>query len=315
MIYDIGRMKTFFKKTIKHLLRVPSNATLSWENYIKYNKLFFGKYVYKRQYSADDVVGAMCKLGLKEGSNLIIHCSWDEFYNCTSSPRDLIERILSVIGPEGTLCMPAMPLLRKNKVFNVKKSVTRAGILAEEFRKYPGVKRSINERHSVCAIGPLSDYLLSEHHLGETCWDEKSPYYKLSQIDALVFVMGLGKYWPGTIIHCVEALLRGKLPYYTDMFLPAKTEYKYVDYDGIEKSYWNYNLVSSEHKRRKIGYFRLRKVVKKYLKGMYSQISNLQIARYEADFVLKTLLSMAKRGEDVYVLPSKKGYIFDNNAN
>ena len=303
--------KKKIKKIIRKILGIPTGGDISVESFIHYQRLKYGRFFYKKKYSADDVVDTMCKLGLKKGSNLIIHCSWDEFYNCTSSPRELIDKILSVIGTEGTLCMPAMPLLRKGKVFNVRKSVTRAGILAEEFRKYPGVKRSINERHSVCAIGPLSDYLLSEHHLGETCWDEKSPYFKLSQIDALVFVMGLGKYWPGTIIHCVESILRGKLPYYTDMFLPTKTEYKYVDYDGIEKSYWNYDMHSSGKNIRLISYIKLRKIVKQFLNGKYEQISNLQICIYAASYMLPTLVSLAEKGKDVYLLPRKKGYYFN----
>ncbi len=94
--------------------------------------------------------------------------------------------------------MPAYPLLRnENSIFDVRNTPTGAGLIAEEFRHYPGVKRSLNRQHSVCALGPMSDFLLGEHHLSKTCWDEKSPYYKLGEINAIVFTLGLGKVFVG----------------------------------------------------------------------------------------------------------------------
>lgn len=299
------------EKIVRKVLGIPKGQGLTLFHFIRSKRLKYGPYFYKRKYTANDVVCAMKKMGLTKGSTLLVHCSWDDFYNCTSTPEELINEILSVIGEEGTLCMPAYPLLRKNRIFNVKKSVTKAGILAETFRTYPNVKRSIHVSHSVCALGPKADFLLSEHHLGETAWDEKSPYYKLSQVDGLVFNLGIGKYWIGAIVHCVESILRGKVQYFSDMFFEKKTEYLYIDYDGTQKSYWNYDMPHSGKHLRWTSYFRTRRIAKKYLKGKYLKISNMQIEMYNASYVIPTLVSLGRKGVTTYLLPLKHGYKFE----
>lgn len=298
------------KKIIKHVVGIPNNVSFNIENILHYNRLRLGKRLFKKTITAKEVVETMQSLGMKEGSVVMVHCSWDEFYNCVDTPEDLIKSILTVIGTKGTLCMPAIPFIRGKKIFNVNRTVTNAGLLAESFRTYPGVKRSIHVQHSVCAIGPQSDYLLLEHHKGETCWDTHSPFYRFSEVGALVFAIGLGKFWPGTEIHCVESLLKNELPYYSDMFEKDKTEFFYVDHNGEIKSYFNYDLCKSKEHRREISYFKCRRIVKKYLKPKYAQISNLQIAAFEASDVVSTLVKLARQGIDVYGKPSKKGYKF-----
>ena len=298
------------KNRIRKIVGIPLNESLSLDSFIKNWRLKLGPYFYRKKYTAKDAVDVMKLAGMKEGSVVFIQSGWAEFYNCTSSEEELIEEILRAIGVNGTLAMASMPLHRKGKIFNVKKSVTSAGLLAEAFRKYPGVKRSINVRHSVCAIGPQAEFLLSEHHLGETAWDKKSPYYKLSQLNALVFGLGLGKYWVGTIIHCVDSLLKDEIPYYHDLFFEEKTEYKYIDYDGIEKSYWNYDMPETGPKIRVGSYFRNRHICRKYLHGRFQQISNLQITCWDANEVVPTLVALGRKGIDSNLLPSKKGYKF-----
>lgn len=54
-------------------------------------------------------------MGMKNGSNIFIHSTWDEMYNYNGSEENLIDAILEVIGPEGTLIMPACPYYVKGK--------------------------------------------------------------------------------------------------------------------------------------------------------------------------------------------------------
>ena len=86
-----------------------------------------------------------------------------------------------------------------------------------------------------------------------------------------------------------------------------KTEYHYIDYDGQEKTYWNYDLT----KARTSSYVLTRKITKKYLNGKTSQISNLEIVCFETKEMLETLLALARKGIDTYYIPSKKGYKFE----
>lgn len=182
-----------------------------------------GKIIYHKKYTADDIVQAMKCLGLKKGSLVCIHASMMEFYNYIGTASQLIEKILNEIGPQGTLMMPAFPNAPhdhtvENYIFDVEHSPTGAGYLAETFRKYAGVKRSCNVRHSVCAIGPLTDYLIKDHTKGHDCWDTTSPWYRLCEKDGLVFNLGMPKSYIGTFHHVVESLLHDKFKYWAQFF-------------------------------------------------------------------------------------------------
>lgn len=293
------------KKVLKFLLGIDPKEGLNERSFIRSWHRRIGPFIYKEKYSARDVVNAMERAGMKRGSTILIQSSWREFYNCTNTPMELIDEILKALGPEGTLCMACMPIIVKGKPFDISTTKTYAGYLSECFRHYPGVKRSIN-RHSVCAIGPNADYLLSEHHLGETPWDEKSPYYRLSQVDALVFGLGLGSYWMGTIEHCPESLLRGEVPFFTDLWTKTKTDYPYIDVDGKEKVCQNYTFRTT----RLISYFKQRHIIRKYLHNHYQQVSNLQISCFEARKVVSVLMELARKGKTIIRYPFSFGYHF-----
>lgn len=300
-------------KFAKKILRIPQNQSLSFRNFQKYLRLYYGPIFYKEKISTSNILEAMKNMGMTEGSNVFIHCSWDEFYNYEGSEEELIDAILNVIGQSGTLIMPAFPLLKSGKIFNVKKTVTSAGMFAEIFRKYPGVKRSINIQHSVCAFGPQADFLLSEHHLGETCWDEKSPYYKLSQINTLVFSLGLRKYYIGAMVHCVESILRKEVPYYASFFKSEPTWYNYVLNSGNEiLQYKHYELADGKYIRisKHLG---TAKITKKYFNPefcCFSKVSNLRISMYRANLVIPKMIELGRKGIDIYKYPRKKHDLF-----
>ena len=296
---------------VKPLLGISQKENLSVRAFIRCWHRRLGPLFYKKKYTPAEVVAAMERAGMKRGSTILIQSSWGEFYNCTGTPEELIKEILKSLGEEGTLCMACMPKLGCDNIFDVRNSPSKAGYLSECFRKYPGVKRSISLRHSVCGIGPNADFLLAEHHLGETPWDQKSPYFKLSQVGGLVFGMGLGPYWLGTIAHCVESLLKDELSYYHDMWKEQKTRYFYIDYDGVKKSYLNYDMPESGRRIRYTGYFKSKRMIKKYLHNHYQQVGNLQISCFEAAEVIDVLVSLARKGVDINLLPLKHGYKFE----
>lgn len=289
--------------------------------------LFFKKWkkkilknVYTKKYTAGDIVDIMKQMGMGKGSIVFIHSSMTEFYNYKGDARELIDKIIEVIGEEGTLMMPCYPKNKKqiikncvqhqiaDVVFDVNATPSGAGYLSEVFRTYPGVKRSINIQHSVCAWGKLSDYFISEHHLSETCWDEKSPYYKMSQKDeTLVFALGLS-YFLGTMIHCVESLLRFKYRYFT-LFFERKVTYTYRDKNGNISTH-TMRTDNVERKRSK------KKIIKKYFdKNEFhvKTISNLRVEMVRAKYTLDLMLHLAEEGITMYSKPSPKPYLKDGH--
>ena len=270
-----------------------------------------GKLLYHQKYTADDIVATMCTLGMKRGSTVCIHSSMKEFYNYQGTAEELIQKIQKVITAEGTLLMPAYPNPRYQKdpnyIFNPKTDPTLAGHLAEVFRKRPDVVRSINIQHSVCAWGKYAKWLTEEHAMCTNCWDEKSPWYKMTTQEALVFTLGLNKHYIGTFDHCVEAILYKEYEYWRQFFTVQKT-YRYYDTDGTIKDYTciEGNLERRTHEQRLIRYFTSRMYNKK-------KISNLLIKVFHSKPCLERMIELGRKGITMYYVPSTKGYQFDTN--
>lgn len=259
-----------------------------------------------KKFNTQQLIDVMKKCGMKEGSNVFIHSSWGEFYKYTGTSTEFIEAILETIGPKGTIGMPAFPK-NKYELFDVRKTPSYAGYLTEVFRNYPGVKRSLNSQHSVCAIGPMSGYLLNEHHLSETCWDKKSPYYRMAQINSIVFMLGLEavNIMP-TIWHCTESILKDEFPYYSQL-LSKKITVQYIDYNGkiIYHGYYTKpdNIIIRSRNRAEF--------VEKYFdksKYIHAKLSNLIIRSYDSNYTVKRLLELARKGITRYELPDPAGF-------
>lgn len=274
-----------------------------------------GRLVYRKKYTVKDLISVMKSMGLKTGDVVFIHCSMTEFYNYMGTPDELIKSVIDVIGPEGTLCMPAYPKYDplKECFFDVINTPTSAGLLAETFRLFPGVLRSINLQHSVCAYGKWAEYLVKDHHHSYTCWDENSPYYKLTKLNAKVFSLGLEDAFIGTVFHCVDSLLYKKMQYFTDLF-NHEISYNYVGYDGLKGEHRfistvGINRVANNRK----------KVVDNFFdKSMYSRckLSNLQIKVFDAAYVVERLTELAYQGITVYShpKPTKNKFVLINDS-
>jgi len=297
-------MKKIIRKVIKHFWGIDSISL-----FVKKQKKFFLQKVYKKKYSADDLVEIMCSMGMQNGSVVFIHSAMTEFYNYTGSAIELIDKVIDVIGPEGTLLMPAYPKGKtkildkgnteeKNIDFDVNKTPSGAGYLSEVFRTYPGVTRSINLQHSVCAVGRLAEEFTSEHHLSVTAWDEFSPYYKLGQVDGLIFSFGLEAYLRNvTLIHCTEAKFRTEISYYNSFFGKNVT-YTYLDENGNQGAH---EMILP----LKVG-VRSKNVIKKYFDQKSfkrGKISNLNIEMVVSSYMFNRCVELTENNVSVYESP------------
>ena len=261
------------------------------------------KLLYHKTYTAADIISVLADMGLRPGTAVVVHCAMNNFYNYRGTAIELIEAFLKYLGPEGTLCMPAYPFDKDKveKVFDVRTDKTAAGYLAETFRNYPGVKRSLNKLHSVCAIGKYAEYLTNEHHLSKTCFDEKSPYYKLAVIGGKSISLGLPRYFVGTIEHVCESLLRDKIPYFHNKFSQELT-FQYIDWNGNRLQHIMYTV-------SKVPYIRYKNthLIDTYFdSSMYShmRLSNIWINMYDARYTIDRLYELALLGETIYSYPT-----------
>lgn len=292
---------TLRRKTVRFIKKVFHINNLSL--WIRRKRQQLEKLFYRKTYTATDIISALADMGLRPGTAIVVHCAMNNFYNYRGTATDLIEALLKYLGPEGTLCMPAYPFDKDNadKVFDVRSDKTAAGYLAETFRNYPGVKRSLNKLHSVCAIGKYADYLTNEHHLSETCFDEKSPYYKLAVLGGKSVSLGLPIYFVGTISHVCESLLRARLPYFRDKFT-RKLSFQYIDQNGNRLQH---SMYTGDSRKPYIRAKNTHLVDTYFDHGMFKhqRLSNIWINMYDARYTVHRLSELALEGKTLFTYP------------
>ena len=295
-----------FRKVIPSIKKCLGIEDLSlWRK--KWSKRI-GKLIYHKTYSTKDLINVMSMLGMKRGSVICIHSSMMQFYNYKGSADELITEILNIIGPEGTLMMPAFPAHPKggydNYIFDLKTTPTAAGFLAERFRRHPGVMRSANVHHSVCAIGKYAKYLIENHTDGTNCWDETSPWYKLCLLNGIVFNLGMPASYMGTFHHCVEGTLYDEHPYWAQFF-NYEQKYSYYDAEGNVKTYINKegSLIRKTREKKVFRYFTENERRTHYL-------SNLRVTAIYTKNAFSKLIELGRKGISVYYVPSTKNYEF-----
>ena len=117
--------------------------------------------------------------GIAEGTLLLVHSSYDVL-ECTGlSPEEIIARLLELIGPSGTLAMPAIRRYKGEPkyesiltadtdnlvcTYNVKKTVVTSGILPYTLLHWDGSEVSHHPLNPMVAYGPLAKAMM-EHNL------------------------------------------------------------------------------------------------------------------------------------------------------
>lgn len=181
-----------------------------------------------RTLSLEELISQLKDLGFARGATIYLHSSMDVFSRRVPSlnPLNLINLLKETIGEEGTLLMPTFPFegsqyyyVKRQKIFNVKRTPSQVGLFTELFRRTEGVTRSLHPTHPIAAWGKHSKELVAEHHLG-TAFGEKSPIYKMQQHNGLVAGIGVTPKYCFTLYHVAEELhpTTHAMQYSTDTF-------------------------------------------------------------------------------------------------
>jgi aminoglycoside 3-N-acetyltransferase len=174
-------------------------------------------------------------LGLKKGDCVFVHCAFSRLGYFPGGPHGLIRLLQGVVGPKGTIAMPAFPFsgsmqdfLAKPYYFDINETPSKVGFLSEAFRTYPGVYRSLHPTHSICAIGKNAMELVADHELSVTPCGTQSPFAKFSTINAVLLRIGTGAL---TLYHHIQELID-----YPNLFLPKQVTIRCKDPFGKEIS-------------------------------------------------------------------------------
>lgn len=158
------------------------------------------------------LVRDLVELGVRPRTIVMVHSSLRQVGWTVGGPVTVIRALLEVLGPEGTLVMPAESpqmsdpadwnddrvrpewhdIIREHlPVFDPQTTPTTMGAIAEAFRTYPGTRRSNHPLVSVCANGFRAEQITSEHSL-RFCEGRGTPFEKLYDLDAQTLLLGVG---------------------------------------------------------------------------------------------------------------------------
>ena len=159
--------------------------------------------------TAASLVADFVALGLRRDMIVMVHSSLGRVGWTEDGPIAVIQALLEVLGPGGTLVMPAeSPQLADpagHDVFDAQTTPTTMGAIAEAFRSYPGTRRSGHPLVSVCANGRHAQEITAEHAL-EFCEGRGTPFEKLYDLDACTLLLGVG-FNRCTSLHYAESLV------------------------------------------------------------------------------------------------------------
>ena len=167
-------------------------------------------------------------LGIKPGMSLLTHSSLRRVGPVEGGADTVIDALLEVLGPEGTLMMSTVGgnVNPDQPVFDVQNTPCTVGTLANVFRKREGVIRSLHPVHSICALGPKAKFFTEGHIDINTPWSPDSPYGKLMRNGGHILFLGTN-FTCNTCIHALE--IEARVP---GLHTKNTSELYIHDYDG-----------------------------------------------------------------------------------
>ena len=121
---------------------------------------------------AQDLIARdLAALGLRPGGVALVHSSLSSLGQVAGGAESVVGALLQALGSDGTLLMPALSYQHVHagqRAFDVRRTPSCIGAIAEHFRLRQGTRRSVHPTHSVCGAGAQAAALLADHHLDRT---------------------------------------------------------------------------------------------------------------------------------------------------
>lgn len=171
-------------------------------------------------------------LGIGIGDLLVVHSAFSRTGPVEGGPEGLIDALRRAIGPRGTLMMPSMSSEDDRPFDPATTPCPDMGIVADTFRRLPGVLRS-DSPHAFAAMGPLVEHLLRPHPVDPPHGPD-SPPGRAHQLGGRVLLLGIG-HEANTTVHLAEWLagVRYRVPAYATVFdkgRPRRIDYLEIDH-------------------------------------------------------------------------------------
>lgn len=163
-------------------------------------------------------------LGVRAGDVLLLHASNRSVGYVAGGVQAVVEALLAVLGPQGTLVVPThtgdnsdpagwqhppvpqqwWPVIREQApAFDPLRTPSRwMGVIAETVRTWPGTRRSDHPQVSFAACGAHAADVVGEHQLDDAL-GERSPLGAIYRLDGKVLLLGC-RHGSNTSLHLAE---------------------------------------------------------------------------------------------------------------
>ncbi len=232
MVSHGGEMNPLISHVYNHFLGKRSKK-IAKSSYYKTLKML-SKSVFS--YDPEDLCNALQKVGVSSGDTIMVHSSFTNFNGFQGKPQDIITCFKNVVGDQGNILMVSMPYgtsslhyLQEDPVFDVKRTMSRMGLLTEIFRRTEGVVRSLSPTHPVLAYGKDASWIVQDHEKCPYPCGEGSPFNKLYTLKGKVLFFDV-PFTRFTFFHYIEDLIQERLPF--PMYSAEPVLARVKDYQG-----------------------------------------------------------------------------------
>lgn len=159
--------------------------------------------------------------GAKDSGVLLVHSAFGPLRGRGKTGDEVVDFLLEIVGPQGTLAMPSMPKFKNavkkeeylkptdNKIiyeYNVQKTKIKTGVLPFLLNKRKNSLRSRHPINTMTALGPLAKYLFDGNLEGDSplACGVRSSWKRCVDCDALIVGLGTDLTHSLTAIHVVE---------------------------------------------------------------------------------------------------------------
>jgi len=156
-----------------------------------------------RTWRTDELAGQLRALGVAPGGVLLVHCAFRRVRPVENGPSGLIAALRAALGPHGTLVMPSWSG-RDDEPFDAATTPATPdlGVVAETFRRLPGVVRS-SHCFACAAAGPLAGRIVAADPLPLPPHVAASPVGRVHDHDGQILLLGVG-HDADTTLHLAE---------------------------------------------------------------------------------------------------------------
>jgi aminoglycoside N3'-acetyltransferase len=213
-------IKTIKSITLTTVSRIQTNVQKRLIPYRSRNFINYDSAEFKQQLKL---------IGIYPGDSIFIMHSQDKIYLRSGkiiSPQQILSDLIDYLGSDGTVMVLGFSLngskiLAKESLFDVNKTATDCGILAETLRRKKGSVRSIQPFFSAIAYGKEANNLCADHHKSPYPFDKCSPYYRLTQNGGKYLGIGVG-FEAFTPCHMVDDYYKEKFKHLVYYDTPEK---------------------------------------------------------------------------------------------